>query len=46
MIVLLLGGLWLRRRQRRFEQVDAAAVDTTTIRAVDEELAQQLRDRD
>jgi putative tricarboxylic transport membrane protein len=42
MLVLLVLGLWLKQRQARFE---AQPVDTTTIRAVDEDVARELRDR-
>ncbi|GAB3269527.1 tripartite tricarboxylate transporter permease [Microbacterium sp. Root53] len=39
--LLLIGGFWLRRRQARFEAA-IPDVDTTTIRAVDAEIARQL----
>ncbi|MEW1961991.1 hypothetical protein AB0269_05985 [Microbacterium sp. NPDC077644] len=44
MIVIIVLGVWLKRRQARFEQA-LAEVDTATIRTVDEEIAEQLRDR-
>ena len=37
-------GVWLKRRQARFEAA-LADVDTATIRTVDEEIADQLRER-
>ncbi len=44
MVVIIVLGVWLKRRRARFEQA-LAEVDTATIRTVDEEIAEQLRDR-
>jgi putative tricarboxylic transport membrane protein len=44
MIVLIVLGLWLKRRQARFEAA-LPDIDTATIRTVDAEIAEQLRER-
>ncbi|MDP3951648.1 MAG: hypothetical protein Q8Q19_13485 [Microbacterium sp.] len=44
MVLIIVLGIWLKRRQARFEAA-LCDIDTATIRTVDEEIAEQLRDR-
>ncbi|WP_244857532.1 tripartite tricarboxylate transporter permease [Agromyces archimandritae] len=42
--VFLVGGLWLKRRRRRFEEVDMAAdTDTSTMHAVEADIEAETR---